>query len=111
MSGISIDPEELDAAASTIRQSASKVQELAEYARDADPDVWAWGLPATMLAAPFYIGLVEQLHQQFEGAVQTVEGFAKMIEDCAEEARRGDDGNVQLFLDLEGELDGDYSGE
>ncbi|GAB3995886.1 hypothetical protein GCM10029992_14330 [Glycomyces albus] len=111
MSGISIEPDELDAAASTIRQSATKVQELADYARDADPDVWAWGLPATMLAAPYYIMLVEQLHQEFEGAVQTVEGFAKMIEDCGEEARRGDDGNAQLILDLDGELEGDYRGE
>lgn len=111
MRGISIDPDELDAAASTIRESASKVQELADYARDADPDVWAWGLPATMLAAPFYIGLVELLHQEFEGAVQTVEGFAKMIEDCGEEARQSEDGNVQLVLDLEGELEGDYRSE
>ncbi|WP_100447543.1 hypothetical protein [Glycomyces xiaoerkulensis] len=109
--GIRVDPDQLDQAASAIRDTADNADDLASYAKDSDPDVWAWGLPATFLAAPFYIGLVDMLHQQFSGVRQTIEGFADMVEECGADARENDDGTAEVFLDLEGELEGEYSDE
>lgn len=106
--GIIIDPDHVHAAADAIRGTKGEVNNLAEYARDSDPDVWTWGLPGVVTAAPYYMMLAEILHAQFAGVQETIEGYAAMLDECADEAERCDNDISTVFLDLDGEIDGDY---
>jgi hypothetical protein len=106
MSDISVDTEELTTAAETVRQSADKADEVAEYARDADPDLWIWGIPGTLLAAPYYFMIAEILHGQLEGVRATIEGYADKVKECAEAYRAADAQTVSDLEAIGGEMEG-----
>lgn len=106
--GIIVDPDDVRAAADSIRGTKGEAEALADYARDADPDLWTWGMPGAVTAAPHYIMVAEILHEQFAGVSETIEGYAKMLDDCAQEAEECDNEISKVFLDLDGEIDGDY---
>lgn len=106
--GITVDPDDVRAAADAIRGTKGEAETLAEYARDSDPDLWTWGIPGVFTAAPYYMMVAEILHDQFAGVSETIEGYAKMLDDCAQEAEDCDNELSKVFLDLDGEIDGDY---
>ncbi|QSB05530.1 hypothetical protein [Natronoglycomyces albus] len=107
-SGINLDPAALENAATAIRGTASEVKNVADYAREADPDVWIWGIPGTLLAAPYYFMFSEMLHESIAGAQETVEGFAEMLDECRRNQVEADEDMAKVFLDLDGELEGKF---
>ncbi|GAB3220021.1 hypothetical protein GCM10027447_03870 [Glycomyces halotolerans] len=91
MSWIDVDADKLETAASTIRGTAAEVEHLAEYAREADPDWWMWGLGGIPFAA-LYFGVAEMaVHPALEDAAASIEGLADRLDDCARDHRDNDD--------------------
>lgn len=106
MSDFAVDPAQLETSAGTINESADQADEVAEYAREADPDIWTWGLPGTFLAAPYYFMIAEILHSQLGDVRSTIESYVGKVKECATAYREADESVVTEIETLEGELEG-----
>jgi hypothetical protein len=84
MPWIDVDAERLRSAAAALREATGEVEALADYAREADPDWWTWGLGGLPFAA-LYFGVSETVfHPALEDAGEAVEGLCSRLEECAE---------------------------
>lgn len=75
-----IEPEQLRAAASKLREAMSYADKAAEYSTEADPDPWMWGIagiPMSMLYFPLADGWRDLLTKAGEG----IDGVATRLED------------------------------
>ncbi|WP_168801751.1 type VII secretion target [Glycomyces buryatensis] len=106
MSDYSVDTDALTEAAQAVRSSADQAAEVAEYAREADPDLWTWGYPGVMLAAPFYFAIAEILHGRLAEVRTAIEGYADLVVESAEAYRAADDEAAADLAALGGELGG-----
>ncbi|WP_026925639.1 type VII secretion target [Glycomyces arizonensis] len=108
MSWIDVDAEKLKQAASGLHQAEGEVEALADYAKEADPDWWMWGV-AGIVMAPIYFGVAEIFHSSIGDARDAVSGLATRLEDCADE-HEGNDQAIAAELEKIGqELEGDGS--
>lgn len=83
MASIYVDPEELRQAASTIRETEGEIDNVTNYAKEADPDWWIWGLPGLVMA-PIYFMAADFFHQNIGNAKEAIDGLATNIEACAD---------------------------
>jgi hypothetical protein len=80
---IDVDAEKLRQAASAIRETIGEVEALADYAHEADPDWWTWGLGGIPFAA-LYFGVSEMVfHPALKDAGEAIEGLCSRLEECA----------------------------
>ncbi|MCC3763914.1 hypothetical protein K3N28_12650 [Glycomyces sp. TRM65418] len=97
MTWIDVDAEKLRAAASTLHQSEGEIQSLADYAKEADPDWWMWGVSGLVMA-PVYFALADVFHSSMADAVDAVSGLADRIGECADE-HEGNDAAIAAELE------------
>jgi len=83
MPWIDVDAEKLRRAASALRETTAEVDAVAEYAHEADPDWWTWGLGGIPFAG-LYFGVSEAVfHPALKDAAEAIEGFCARLEECA----------------------------
>ena len=83
MPWIDVDAEKLRQAAAALRETTGEVEALADYAHEADPDWWTWGLGGIPFAA-LYFGVSELVfHPALKDAGEAVEGLSARLEECA----------------------------
>jgi hypothetical protein len=105
MTWIDVDAEKLRTAASALHQTEGEIQSLADYAKEADPDWWMWGV-AGLVMAPAYFTLADVFQTSMADSVEAVSGLADRIAECADEHEGND---VAIAAELEkivGELKG-----
>ncbi|MFC4336874.1 WXG100 family type VII secretion target [Salininema proteolyticum] len=104
MTGFSVDPEQLRQSSGDIKQAESEIDQLAEYAKEADPDWWMWGLPGLVLAPPYFM-VANFFHQSIADAKEAVDGVATGVEKAADKYEEIDEeiakqvGNIGETLD------------
>jgi uncharacterized protein YukE len=106
MTWIDVDPEKLRAAAAALHQSEGEIQSLADYAQEADPEWWMWGV-AGLVMAPAYFALADFFHTSMTDSIDAVSGLADRIDECAAEHSASD---VEIAADL-GKIGAELRGE
>lgn len=91
MTSIDIDAEQLRSAAETLRGVADEAGSLADYAKEADPDLWMWGLGGLPFAAVYFAGMNGFVHPTFEETRTAIDGLASALDKCAEDHEGNDD--------------------
>lgn len=105
MTWIDVDAEKLHEAASALHQSEGEIQSLADYAKEADPDWWMWGV-AGLVMAPIYFGVAEIFHSTIAESIDAVSGLAERIDECATEHSDNDDAIASALEKIGSELEG-----
>jgi hypothetical protein len=82
MDNIGVNPEDLTAAATKLREAISYADQASEYSTEADPDWWMWGLPG-LVTAPIYFALADGWRGLLSDTGQAIEGLSKRIEDSS----------------------------
>lgn len=106
MPWIDVDAEQLRRAAAALRETTGEIDALAEYAHEADPDWWTWGLGGIPFAG-LYFGVSEMVfHPALKDAAEAVEGLSSRLEECADEHEDNDAaiaaGLKQIGADMKG---------
>ncbi|MCH7229371.1 type VII secretion target [Glycomyces sp. L485] len=91
MSSIDIDAAQLRAAATSLRGVSAEAASLADYAQEADPDWWTWGLGGLAFAAAYFYIAESHVHPAFKEAVDAIEGLAASLEKCADDHEGNDE--------------------
>lgn len=105
MTWIDVDAEKLRLAATTLRDTKGEVQALADYAHEADPDWWMWGLGGIPFAA-LYFGVTEMaFHPALQDAQEAIEGLSARLEACADEHEGNDAAIAQDLAKIAGEIE------
>lgn len=81
MASIDVNPEDLAAAASKLRQAIDYADKASEYSTEADPEWWMWGLPG-VVTAPIYFALADGWRDLLSETGQAIEGLSQRLEDC-----------------------------
>lgn len=97
MTWIDVDAEKLREAATALHQSEGEIQSLADYAKEADPEWWMWGV-AGLVMAPAYFALADVFHSSMAESVEAVSGLAGRITECADE-HEGNDAAIAAELE------------
>ncbi|MEU5871832.1 type VII secretion target [Glycomyces sp. NPDC047369] len=105
MTWINVDAEKLRQAAAALHESEGEIQALADYAKEADPEWWMWGV-AGLVMAPAYFALAEYFHSAVTDSVDAVSGLADRIQACADEH----DGNDAAIAAELARIGGDLKG-
>jgi hypothetical protein len=75
-----VDPEQLRAAASKLREAISYADKASEYSTEADPDEWMWGIAGIPMSA-IYFPLADGWRDLLSKAGQGIDGVATRLED------------------------------
>lgn len=106
MTWIDVDAEKLRTAAETLRGVSGEAGALADYAQEADPDWWMWGLGGIPFAAMYFPVVEGYVHPSFQEAVDSIEGLAASIQACADD-HEGNDAEIAKALEkIAGEIEG-----
>lgn len=109
MTWIDVDAEKLRSAAEALRGISGEAQALADYAQEADPDWWMWGLGGAPFAALYFPVAEGIIHPAFAQVVDSLEGMATSLEQCADD-HEGNDTEIARALDKIGqEIEGRVS--
>ncbi|QSB05175.1 type VII secretion target [Natronoglycomyces albus] len=95
MTWIDVDAEGLRDAANKLRQAETEIKALGNYAEEADPDLWMFGLAGVGFAGLYFAIAKGIVHPAFSDAEQAVEGICTRLEDCADEYEDCDEGIAQ----------------
>ncbi|THV34378.1 type VII secretion target [Glycomyces buryatensis] len=106
MTWIDVDAEKVRQAASTLRETKTEVQAVADYAHEADPDWWMWGLAGIPFAALYFAATEMVFHPALEDAQEAIEGLCVRLEDCADDHEASDAEVAQELEKLGEELTG-----
>lgn len=110
MTSLSVNPEDLRAAAQKLRQAIDYADKASEYSTEADPDWWMWGLPG-LVTAPIYFTLADGWRDLLSKTGGAIEGLSARLEDTSGGYEDIDsfisDDFGKLLTDLEGAT-GDY---
>jgi hypothetical protein len=80
MPSIDVNPDDLTAAASKLRQAVSYADMASDYSTEADPEWWMWGLPG-LVTAPIYFALADGWRNLLSETGQAIEGLSQRLED------------------------------
>jgi uncharacterized protein YukE len=109
MTWIDVEAEKLRQAAASLRETKGEVQALADYAHEADPDWWMWGLGGIPFAA-LYFGVSEGVfHPALKDSQEAIEGLCARLEACAQEHEDNDDAIAKDLEKIAAELEGGAS--
>lgn len=106
MTWINVDAEKLNQAAATLRETKGEIQALADYAREADPDWWMWGLGGIPFAALYFPITEGVFHPALEGAQEAIEGLSARLEECAAEHGDNDEAIAEDLANIGEEIGG-----
>jgi hypothetical protein len=84
MTSFQVDPDQVRAGASALKGTTAEIEALADYAQEANPDWWMWGLPGLFFAPP-YFAIAQYFQNELKEVAEAVECLAEGIEDCAED--------------------------
>ncbi|MBO3735591.1 hypothetical protein [Glycomyces niveus] len=80
MPSIDVNPDDLTAAASKLREAVSYADMASQYSTEADPEWWMWGLPG-VVTAPIYFALADGWRDLLAETGQAIEGLSQRLED------------------------------
>ena len=106
MTWIDVDAAELRTAAETLRGVSGEAEALADYAKEADPDWWMWGLGGSPFAALYFPIVEGHIHPAFKEVVDAIEGLASSLDDCADDHEGNDEEIAKQLEKIAAELDG-----
>ncbi|WP_025272263.1 WXG100 family type VII secretion target [Haloglycomyces albus] len=90
MTSFNVDPEQLRQSSSGLKGTEGEIDELAEYAKEADPDWWIWGLPGLVMAPPYFM-VADFFHSSISDAKEAIDGVAEGVEKAADKYEEVDD--------------------
>lgn len=82
MSSVQVNAEDLNAAATKLREAIGYADKASEYSTEADPDWWMWGLCGAPSAA-VYFPLADAWRGKLSEVGQAIEGLSKRLEDSS----------------------------
>lgn len=80
MPSIDVNPDDLTAAASKLREAVSYADMASEYSTEADPEWWMWGLPG-VVTADIYFTLADGWRSLLSETGQAIEGLSQRLDD------------------------------
>ncbi|MEU6857682.1 hypothetical protein AB0B28_02210 [Glycomyces sp. NPDC046736] len=110
MSGLGVNPDDLTAAATKLREAISYADKASEYSTEADPEWWMWGV-AGLVTAPLYFALADGWRDLLKETGEAIDGLSQRLEDSKDGYVEIDstigEGFASLLTDLSGAA-GDY---
>ncbi len=82
MTSLAVNPDDLNSAATKLRQAVDYADQASQYSTEADPDWWMWGLPG-LVTAPIYFALADGWRNLLAETGQAIEGLSQRIEDSS----------------------------
>lgn len=105
MTWIDVDAEKLRTAASTLQGVAGEAGSLADYAKEADPDWWMWGLGGIPFAALYFPVAMGVVHPAFQEVVDSIEGLSASLQACADDHAGNEDAIASGLERIAGQIE------